>query len=82
MQTFKNILWTRFDYFDLIKMTLHQTSDELIENMLQFMHICLKKVYYVKNIENLCHGQLFFCTIKHIICYNLIMKQKLSREEI
>ena len=59
------------DYFDSSEMTLRKTSDELIENMHQFMHKRLMKGYWVKDVENPSHGLLLFRAVKHINCYNL-----------
>ena len=59
------------DYFDLTEMTLRKTSDELIENMHQFMHKRLSKGYWVKNTENPSHGSKLLRAVKHINCYNL-----------
>ena len=68
------------DYFDLTEMPLRKISDELIENMHQFMHKRLRKGYWVQDTDNSSHGWKLLHAVKHINCYNLRIKKKLVKE--
>ena len=65
------------DYFDLTDVTLIKTSDELCENMHQFLHKRLIRSYYtVKDLSNPSHGQRLFRAVKHLNSYNLCIERK------
>lgn len=55
------------DYFDLTNMTLIKVTDELCENMHQFVSKRLmKSFYYVKDVSNPNHGPRLFRAIMHL----------------
>ena len=71
------------DYFDLTEITLHKTSDELIENMNQLMHKHLRKGYWEKDTDNPSYDFKLLFAVKHIDCYNLhwfFNKNKLNQD--
>ena len=51
------------DYFDATGLSLVKTSDQLIENMHQF-------------VENPRHGQLLFKAVQHLNCMNIYVRKK------
>ena len=60
------------DYFHETGLTLLKTTDQLIENMHQYLHKRLiKSLYYVKDIENVTYGNLLYRAILYVSSYNL-----------
>ena len=59
------------DYFNETNMTLLRTSDEVVENMHQFVFKRLMKGYNVKDISNPSHGDKLYNLVRHINTYNL-----------
>ena len=65
------------DYFDLSNITLIKTTDELCENMHQFLNRRLmKSFYFVKDISNPNHGKKMFRAVRHLNTYNLCIVKK------
>ena len=65
------------DYFDLTDMTLRKVSDELCENMHQFLgRRLLRSLYYVKDVRNPNHGPRLCRAVKHLNSYNLCIDDK------
>ena len=70
------------DYFDGMKISLVKTSDELIENMHQFVHRRLvRSGYYVKDISNPVHGRNLYRAILHINSYNVLFDNENKEDE-
>ena len=60
------------DYFDLTNVTLLKVSDELCENMHQYLAKRLaKSMYFVKDVSNPNHGARLFRAIRHLNSYNI-----------
>jgi hypothetical protein len=71
-----NLLHHLEDYFDLTDTTLIKTTDELCENMHQFLNrMLLRSVYYVKDVSNRSHGLRLFRAVKHLNSYNIYIKK-------
>ena len=65
------------EYFDATGLSLVKTSDQLIENMHQFVHKMMSRSnYYIKHVENPCHGQLLFKAVQHLNCMNIYVQNK------
>ena len=65
------------DYFDLSNTTLVKTTDELCENMHQFLNKRLmKSSYFVKDVSNQSHGDRLFRAVKHLNSYNIYVVNK------
>ena len=61
------------DYYDQTRLSLRKTSDELIENMHQYVHRrMLKGGYLVKDLLNPLHGVNLYRAVLHINAYNVI----------
>ena len=61
------------DYFDHTNLSLVKTSDELIENMHQYVHKrMLRSGYKVKDIHNPLHGINLLRAVLHINAYNIV----------
>ena len=63
------------DYFDLTNMSLRKITEEVVEQMHQYVHKRLNKGYWVKDINNPNHGILLLRAVNHINCYNLSIKR-------
>ena len=64
-------------YFDATGLSLVRTSDQLIENMHQFVHKMMSRSNsYVKHVENPHHGQLLFKAVQHLNCMNIYIRNK------
>ena len=59
------------DYFNETNRTLLRTSDEVVENMHQFVFKRLMKGYNVKDISNLSHGDKLYNLARQMNTYNL-----------
>ena len=65
------------DYFDATGLSLVKTSDQLIENMHQFVHKHMSRSnYYVNHVRNPHHGRLLFKAVQHLNCMNIYIKNK------
>ena len=65
------------EYFDATGLSLVKTSDQLIENMHQFVHKMMSRSnYYIKHVENPRHGQLLFKAVQHLNCMNIYVRNK------
>ena len=65
------------DYFNATGLSLVKTSDQLIENMHQFVHKHMSRSnYYVKHVKNPHHGRLLFKAVQHLNCMNIYIKNK------
>ena len=65
------------DYFDITNMTLRKVSDELCENMHQFLNRRLvRSMYHVKDVTNPNHGPRLFRAVMHLNSYNLCLENK------
>ena len=64
-------------YFDATGLSLVKRSDQLIENMHQFVHkIMSRSNYYVKHVKNPHHGHLLFKAVQHLNCMNTYVRNK------
>ena len=64
-------------YFDATGLSLVKTSDQLIENMHQFVHKMMsRRNYYVKHVENPHHSHLLFKAVQHLNCMNIYVRNK------
>ena len=60
------------DYFDLTNITLRKVTDELCENMHQFLaRRLVRSMYYVKDVSNPNHGARLFRAVRHLNSYNI-----------
>ena len=65
------------DYFDESNMTLIKATDELVENMHQFLAKRLSRsLYLVKNVSNPAHGPRLFRAVMHLNSYNICIRNK------
>ena len=65
------------EYFDATGLSLVKTSDQLIENMHQYVHKMMSQSnYYVKHVENPHHGILLFRAVQHLNCMNICLRNK------
>ena len=65
------------DYFDETNMTLIKTTDELVENMHQYLHKRLmRSLYLVKDLKNKNQGRKLFRAVRHLNSYNIILGKK------
>ena len=65
------------EYFDATGLSLVKTSDQLIENMHQFVHKMMSRSnYYIKHVENPHHGALLFRAVQHLNCMNISLRNK------
>ena len=63
------------DYFDEMEMTLKSVTDELTEQMHQFVEMrIVKSGYKVKDVTSIAHGRKLFRAIRHLNCFNLRIK--------
>ena len=61
------------NYYDQTRLSLRKTSDELIENMHQYVHKrMVKGGYLVKDLLNPRHGVNLYRAVLHINAYNVI----------
>ena len=66
------------DYFDESEMTLKKVTDELVENMHQFVHKrMMQSGYKVKDVSNPNHGVKLYKAIMHVNSYNLYISCEL-----
>ena len=66
------ILEHLMDYLDETGLSLVKTSDELIENMHQYLHkLLLKSFYKVKDVTNPNHGKRLYRAVMHLNSYNI-----------
>jgi hypothetical protein len=69
------------DYFDETNMTLIKATDELVENMHQYLHKRLMRSnYLVKDLSNPNQGHRLYRAVRHLNSYNIILAKK-SRSE-
>ena len=60
------------DYFDLTNVTLKKVTDELCENMQQFLvRRLVRSMYYVKHVSNTNHRARLFRAVRHLNSYNI-----------
>ena len=65
------------DYFDMSELSLRKTTEEVVEQMHQYVHKRLSKGYWVKDVLNPNHGILLLKGVNHINCYNLSVKRNI-----
>ena len=71
------------EYFDTTNLSLVKTSDQLIENMHQYVHkVMSRSNYYVKHVENPNHGKYLYQAVKHINSMNISIRNKNYLNEI
>ena len=71
------------EYFDITSFSLVETSDQLIENMHQYVHKVMSRInYYVKHVENSNHGKYLYQAVKHINTMNISIRNIKYHNEI
>ena len=64
------------EYFSDTNLSLVKTSDQLIENMHQYVHkVMSRSMYTVKDPLNPQHGKLLFKAVKHINSMNICINK-------
>ena len=65
------------DYFDVTSTTLIKTTDELVENMHQYLHKRLIKSFYLVNdVTNPSQGARLFRAVPHLNSYKMSIVKK------